>query len=182
MPDPENPDAPENGYPPGHHRNPLAENDPADDTDLDLDRAKAKITKANNEARSLRERLKVAEEKAARLDELEDSGKSEMEKLTAKVAEAERKAQEAERRALVAEVAHTEGLTPSQAKRLVGNTLEELQADAADLKETFQPQEGNGGGKPPEGKPTPHLHGGGGDPNDEVVPDVKSVLDSIAPI
>lgn len=149
--------------------------------EFDAERARAKINKANAEAKSLRERLKAAEEKAARLDEIENAGRSDVEKLTAQVAEYERKAQEAERRALVAEVAHEKGLTAAQAKRLVGNSLEELQADADELLTSFQPQEGDtGGAPPPEGKPTPHLRGGG-DPSIEEVPDVKSVLDSISP-
>lgn len=150
--------------------------------EFDAERAKAKIAKANQEAKGLRERLKAAEEKAAKLDEIESAGQSEVEKLTAKAAEFERKAQEAERRALVAEVAHEKGLTAAQAKRLVGSSLEELQADADELLESFQPQEGTGGGTPPpEGKPTPHLTGGG-DPTVESIPDTKSVLESIPPI
>lgn len=134
--------------------------------EFDAERARAKINKANAEAKSLRERLKAAEEKAARLDEIENAGRSDVEKLTAQVAEYERKAQEAERRALVAEVAHEKGLTAAQAKRLVGNSLEELQADADELLTSFQPQEGDTGAPALEGKPTPHLRGGG-DPTQE---------------
>lgn len=132
--------------------------DPTDDT-FDAERAKAKIAKANSEAKALRDRLRAAEEKAARLDEIENEGKSELEKLTAKVAESERKAQEAESRAMRAEVAASKGLTPAQAKRLVGDSLEELEADADDLLASFQPQEGDQ--EPPhEGKPRAHLRGG----------------------
>lgn len=160
----------------------IDQDDAPDAEEFDAERAKAKIAKANQEAKNLRERLKAAEEKAARLDEIEQAGQSDVEKLTAKVAEYERKAQEAERRALVAEVAQEKGLTPAQAKRLVGNSLEELQADADELLTSFKPQEGNtDGAPPPEGKPTPHLRGGG-DPTPEEVPDVQSVIDSIAPI
>lgn len=137
---------------------------------FDEERAKAKIAKANQEAASLRKRAKEAEDKVAtleaRLDELEGKDKSEVEKLTAKLAEYERKAQEAEQRALRAEVAASKGLTPAQAKRLVGSTLEELEADADELLESFKPQEGAGGTPPPEGKPREHLRGGS-DPTTE---------------
>ncbi len=95
----------------------------------------------------------------ARLDELEGKDKSEVEKLTAKLAEYDRKAQEAEQRALRAEVAASKGLTPAQAKRLQGGSLEELEADADELLESFKPQEGNCSSGPLPGKPTEQLRG-----------------------
>jgi len=107
--------------------------------DFDADRAKAKITKANSEAAALRKRLKEAEEKAARLDEIENASKSEAERFAERIAAAERAAADAEQRALRVEVAAAAGLTPAQAKRLVGSTREELEADAADLLATFTP-------------------------------------------
>lgn len=145
---------------------------------FDEERAKAKIAKANAEAANLRKRLKEAEDKAARLDELENADKSEVEKLTAKLAEYERKAQEAEQRALRAEVAAAKGLTAAQAKRLVGSSLEELEADADELLESFKPQEGNDGGTPPppDGKPREHLRSG----SDPTVPlNGDPLLDSV---
>lgn len=154
--------------------------DPEADDTFDAERAKAKIAKANSEAKSLRDRLKAAEEKAARLDEIENEGRSELEKLTAKVAEYERKAQEAESRAMRAEVAASKGLTAAQAKRLVGGSLEELEADADELLESFKPQEGTSGNQPHEGKPRENLRGGT-DPTQEPEIDVKSLLASIPP-
>jgi predicted RNase H-like nuclease (RuvC/YqgF family) len=143
--------------------------DPNEPEPFDEERAKAKIAKANSEAAQLRKRAKEAEDKVstleARLDELEGKDKSEVEKLTAKLAEYDRKAQEAEQRALRAEVAASKGLTPAQAKRLQGGSLEELEADADELLESFKPQEGNGSGPLP-GKPTEQLRGGS-DPTTE---------------
>ena len=153
--------------------------DPTDDT-FDAERAKAKIAKANSEAKALRDRLKAAEEKASRLDEIENEGKSEVEKLTSKVAEFERKAHEADARAMRAEVAASKGLTPAQAKRLVGSSLEELEADADELLDSFKPQEGNGGDQPHEGKPRENLRGGT-DPTQEPDLDLRSLVDSIPP-
>lgn len=137
------------------------------DEEFDVDRAKAKIAKANAEARNLRERLKAAEEKAKRFDEIEDAERSEVERLTKQLAEMQEKAQEADLRAMRAEVAQEKGLTAAQAKRLVGGSLEELAADADELLETFMPQEGTGG-TPPSGKPVEALRSGG-DPTEEPI-------------
>lgn len=53
--------------------------------------------------------------------------------LEERVAQIERQAQESETRALRAEVANVKGLTATQAKRLIGATREELEADADEL-------------------------------------------------
>lgn len=145
---------------------------------FDEERAKAKIAKANAEARNLRERLKAAEEKAARLDEIEDADKSEVEKLTAQLAKAQGQAQEAELRAMRAEVAAEKGLSAAQAKRLVGGTLEELAADADELLESFKPQEGTGG-VPPSGKPTENLRSGGDPTEDPVELDPAKLAEAV---
>jgi hypothetical protein len=50
--------------------------------------------------------------------------------LEDRVAEIERQAKASEERALRAEVANAKGLTADQAKRLIGTTREELEADA----------------------------------------------------
>ena len=110
---------------------------------------KRALSKANKEAEQLRLRLK----------EYEDRDKSELEKLTESQAAAERRAQEAELRAARLEVAAEKGLTPAQAKRLVGTTREELEADAAEILRDFpaaasprtprpDPTQGSRGGKP----------------------------------
>lgn len=106
---------------------------------FDAERAKAKIAKTNAEAKALRARLQAAEAKAARLDALEDEKKTDAEKLTERITAAEARATEAEARALRAEVAADKGLTPAQAKRLVGTTKEELEADADELLSSFKP-------------------------------------------
>lgn len=159
--------------------------DDAPDLDVfDEERAKAKIAKANSEAAALRRRAKEAEEKLAQLEarlaEIDGKDKSETEKLASKLADAERKAQEAELRAMRAEVAAAKGLTPAQAKRLMGSTLEELEADADELLESFKPQEGTGADAPTSERPAPDLRGGI-DPTVEPMPDPKALIDSIPP-
>jgi len=65
--------------------------------------------------------------------------------LEDRVAEIERQAKESEARALRAEVANAKGLTPTQAKRLVGSDADELLADigAQKSKNNVSPREGN---------------------------------------
>ena len=126
--------------------------------------------------------------KAEKFDEVEAASKSEAEKLAEKLAAAEKRASDAERNALRLEVATAKGLTPAQAKRLVGTTKEELDADADDLLATFKPaaeatgentDDGADDGRPsPTNRPTPSLRGGG-DPTQEPEPDIRAVVDAI---
>lgn len=100
-----------------------------------------------------RQRAKAAEKRAAELEaklkEIDDAGKSEAEKTAERLAAAEKAAAEHEQRALRLEVAAEKGLSPAQAKRLVGSTREELESDADELLATF-------GTKQPSGpKPDP---------------------------
>lgn len=102
-----------------------------------------------------RQRAKAAEKRAAeleaRLKEIDDAGKSEAEKTSERLAAAEKAATEAEQRALRLEIAAEKGLTPKQAKRLVGSTRDELESDADELLATF-----GGASKQPTGpKPDP---------------------------
>lgn len=110
---------------------------------FDADRYKAKISKANREAENLRKRLK----------EYEDRDKSDTEKLTEDRDTHKSRADKAEAELARYRVAAAKGLTPGQAKRLVGTTEEELSADADELLADL-------GGKPASGKPAERLRGG----------------------
>ena len=88
---------------------------------------KQALKKANKEAETLRLKLK----------EYEDRDKTDLQKL-----QEERDALKAERDSLSLEtmrreVAEEKGLTPAQARRLVGSTREELEADADDVLSAF---------------------------------------------
>lgn len=109
-------------------------------------------TKLRDAEKELEEFRKAAQDKA-------DADKSETEKRTA----AEKRADAAELRALRLEVAAEKGLTAAQAKRLVGATREELEADADEVLQLFpgskapkapkpDPSQGNRGGKPSSGR------------------------------
>ncbi len=114
-----------------------------DAEDFDAERAKAKIAKANNEAKNLRQRIKELEstnEESAKLISDRDAHRN-----RADLAEAE---------VTRLKVALRLGLTEVQAKRLVGDTEEELEADAKELLAAF------GAPKAPGTKPTPKLRSG----------------------
>lgn len=84
-----------------------------------------------------RENIKELKRKASEYDQLQESQKTEHQRMTEKLAEFERKAAEAELRVLKVEVAASKGLSAVQAKRLQGSTKEELEADADEIIEAF---------------------------------------------
>lgn len=88
--------------------------------------------------------------------------------LEARVADIERQAADANARALRAEVANDKGLTPSQARRLVGSSKEELEADATELLKDIGAQQKQGNHSPREGQTTTKSAGGDGEMRDFV--------------
>lgn len=145
---------------------PVHPGDSPEEEQFDAARAKAKIAKANSEATNLRKRLKELEPQLAELAKIKDANKSETEKLSERASKAEQDATSAQSELLRLRVAMRKGLTEAQARRLVGSSEEELEADADELLASF-------GGKqdprptPPAGKPKPALRGGG-DPEQPV--------------
>lgn len=109
------------------------------DDSFDRSRAEEKIRKANQEAASLRKRLKELEPLAAKAKELEDAGKSDLERLSAEAQTHQSRADKAEQELLRLRVAMRKGLTETQARRLVGSTEDELEEDADDLLASFRP-------------------------------------------
>lgn len=144
--------------------------EPGKSDTFDADRAKAKIAKANQEAANLRKRLKELEPLALKAKELEDANKSETEKLSEDRDGHKGRADKAEsslRKITVALDAAPEGASLAQvravAKRLSGDTDEELAADAEELFELL------GAAAKPKvpGKPKENLKGGN-DPDEPV--------------
>lgn len=94
-----------------------------------------------------------------------DRNKDALEKLLDRFGAMEKRLADAARKDLIAEVAEKKGLTRGQAKRLVGDTLEELLADADDLVGSFKGQDGkseNGDGdKSGDGKDGDAAKGSG---------------------
>lgn len=141
--------------PPTPPADPPAEPPPADDLGdggkkaLAAERARAKAAEAELA------RYKKAEQDKA------DADKTELQKAADARAAAEERAAQAEQRALRLEVAHEKGLTPAQAKRLVGSSKEELEADADEILRDFPAKSTTA---PPKPKPDP---GQGARPGDK---------------
>jgi hypothetical protein len=117
---------------------PAAEEQESSEEKFDEAKAKAALSKKNSEAANLRKRLKELEPLAKKAKELEDEQKSESELTEAKTT-AEKEAAEVGREAARLRVALKKGLTETQAKRLVGDNEEELEADADELLASFKP-------------------------------------------
>jgi len=102
--------------------------------------------------RIVRERLNREREKYADYDELKtrageaDKSKSQLDKVLEKVSALEERATKAEASAMRADVAQAKGLSAAQARRLHGNTREELEADADELLSMFKPSDKGGEG------------------------------------
>jgi len=111
-------------------------------------RALARERAARKEAERLARQLQ------AKVKEFEDRGKSDLDKANERATEAEKRAEKAEADVLRYEVAIAKGLTLKQAKRLVGSTKEELEADADDILEAFgvKPPAGSAGGASEQGE------------------------------
>ena len=77
--------------------------------------------------------------KAAKFDEADAASKSELQKERDRADAAERERDKERLTGLRASVALTKGLTATQAKRLVGSTREELEADAVELLADLKP-------------------------------------------
>lgn len=91
------------------------------------------------EAKKWEARAKENKTAAERLAAFEESQKSEQQKLTERLTEAERERDAIRTEALRLRIAAEKGLTPKQAARLRGSSEEELLADAEELLTEFQP-------------------------------------------
>lgn len=89
--------------------------------------------------------------------EIEDKDKTEGEKYADRLAALEAEKADAVAKLLRLEVAAEKGLTPAQAKRLVGTTREELALDADEILEAFPAKAPS---VPPSNKPSPSGRGG----------------------
>ena len=138
-----------------------------------LDAERAARRKADADAKAARDEL-------AKLQATINEGKTDGERMTAKLVELEARANEADMRAMRAEVAQSKGLTAAQARRLQGKTVEELEADADELLSAFKPVDGaaEGGtgtgtgttGQTGTGRPRENLRPGATPPADNTEP------------
>lgn len=111
---------------------PIEEPDKGKETDW-----KAEADKWKALARKHEQQAKSNADAAKKLSEIEDKDKTEQQRMADKVSVAEGRAARAEQELARLKVAMRKGLTETQAKRLVGETEEELEADADDLLASF---------------------------------------------
>lgn len=142
----------------------------------DKDRLQTSVVEVTKERDDLR----------TKVDEAAREGESETERLRREnedLKAAAAKVPETTREALLYKVALEKGLTPAQAKRLQGNTEEELSADADELLETWRPagNEGEGEGKTPLQRAPRPSHNPGDPEGGESEPfDVARAVDGFA--
>lgn len=137
--------------------------------------ARDAISKANAEAAKYRTQARDLQPLADKAKELEEAGKTEVQRLTEQLQQVsgERDALAVKRDRL--QVAIDKGLTPSQTKRLVGSTVDELAADADEIvAEWGEPSPA----PPPGSRQTEHLRPGSGNSEPDPVGDERD-LDAI---
>lgn len=119
-----------------------------DEPDWSVEGPKWKAMSRKHEAQA-----KSNADAAKRLKEIEDANKSETQKLADEKAASDKVAASAQGELLRLRVAMRKGLTEVQAKRLVGDTEEELEADAEELLASFKPADSDTDDGP-KNKPT----------------------------
>lgn len=157
------------------------EGDAGNDMSALPDWAQKQIRELRSEAAGHRTKVKELEPLAQKAKELEDASKSDSQKLSEERDALKSKVAPLELENARLRVALDKGLSASQARRLVGNTEEELAADADELLKDLGKGDGDGGGRtPPSRKPTEKLRpaGGGGDDEPEET-DPRKLADSI---
>lgn len=115
------------------------------------------------------------------LKEREDAEKSELQRAQEAAKEAEQRAEDAEAQALRLKVAARKGLSEKQASRLVGDTEEDLEADADELIAEFtrdDESEDDSDEQPLSRRPKEKLESGA-DPDAEEQPDPDEIADKI---
>jgi hypothetical protein len=127
------------------------------------------------EARKWEQRAKENKTASDELKRLQDANKTESQRLAEDRDSHKARADQAQGELLRLRVGLAKGLSEAQARRLVGSTKEELEADADDLIATFG---GQGGGSVSTTRPTENLRGGG-NPDTEPEPDLNKVIGEI---
>lgn len=122
-------------------------------TDTDAEKLQAEVDKWKALARKHEDQSKKTRAELDQLKEAGDANKSQMDQVLAKLDAAEKRAQEADHRALLGEVVAETGLSLAKVSRLKGETVDELIADATEVFD-WKPKsdESNGGAEGEFGK------------------------------
>lgn len=119
----------------------------------------ADLAKERDARKALEAKL-TAMGQALGVEPAKSTGKTDVEALAERIAAQEKRAAEAELRAVRLEVAAEKGLTPAQAARLSGSSREDLAKDADELKALFPASNGTGTPRP---DPTQGARSGAGE-------------------
>jgi hypothetical protein len=147
--------------------------DPAEADKVDSEAEKWKALARKHEAQA-----KANAEAARKLAELEEGSKTEQQKMLDRAAAAEKRAEDAELLVMRLEVASEKGLSPSQAKRLVGSTREDLDLDADELLAAFKQDEPPGPSVTRQ--PVANLRGGGDPTQEPLETDPAKLAESVS--
>ena len=137
---PEPTPAPSNEAPPDAQASPSTP-DPSDALGESGEKALEAWKSRAREAEKAAKRVKALE---AELQTIRDKDKSESERLTERLSEAEKRAERAERASLRFKVGNAKGLPARLTERLQGDTEEEMAADADALLAEMKPKKGGG--------------------------------------
>ena len=158
---------------PNEDPNPNPDPDKGDETDWKAEAEKWKGLSRKHEATA-----KQNADAATKLKDLEDSQKSELQKLTESKEATDKELADLRMELLRTQVGVDKGLTPAQSRRLVGTTKEELEADADELLDTFQPRDDNDADKASPRRPQERLRPGAS-PTREPQPTPKDSVDKV---
>lgn len=128
---------------------------PWGDKDFDAEKAWKRIQAMDSDKKKLQDRLDKFEREQK---EREDAEKSEQQKLQEALDAERKRSGSASQEAARLRVALKKGLTETQAKRLVGESEEELEADADELLASFKPDDD--AGQEPRRRPRERLRPG----------------------
>lgn len=143
----------------------------ADDGDEQLgDAGKKALERERKARRDAEKRAKELEPYKKRVEEAEEADKTERQKLQDRIEQLE----PSEHEAAKLRVALRKGLTETQAKRLVGDSEDDLESDADELLASFQPADSDDAPRRPQERLKP-----GATHDSEPQVDPKQVADSI---
>lgn len=138
---------------------------------FDADRAKAKIAKANSEAKGLRARVKELEQYEAKAKADEDAKKPEIERLTDRAAKAEQRAAEVEAELIRERIARRHGISDDDLDLLGSGSEEQIEARAQRLAAKNAAAAGVQVTAPPSEKPVERLRPGATSTDTSIAPE-----------
>lgn len=119
--------------PEGTENEESAESNPPEGNEESLEFFKAKLDKANREARNLRARLKEVDPIVAAAKEAEEAQKSELQRISERAQQYEQELTALKRERLVTDIASEAGLPKKLWRRVAGDSEEDIRADIEDL-------------------------------------------------